>query len=177
MSKETKPDMSCVPYRRKLLYLILTIPLLALYLTVFVYLWSFNFIWSLLYLLFYFMMCFFQAYCCAYQDCPYIGGFCPAITGIMPASLIAKILYGNKKIDKSKKKFELNALIATIGLLGLAFFPLYWLAKLGVIYVVGYILFNVVYYLIFLLTICPVCAIRGTCPGGKLQSIVFKKKK
>jgi hypothetical protein len=176
MSKVPKPDMKCVPYRRKALYFIITIPLMALYIAVFIYLWSFSFVWSLVFLSFYLLMCFFQAYCCAYQDCPYVGGFCPAITGILPASLLAKLLYGKKKIVKSKKLFDLNAMVATVGLLGLVFFPLYWLAKMGIIYAVGYIVLNIVYYLVFLLTICPVCAIRETCPGGQLQKLVFKKK-
>ena len=175
MSDEIKPDMSCVPYRRKILYFVLTIPLLVLLISVFTYLWSFSFILSILLLLFYLVTCYFQAYCCAYQDCPYVGGFCPAVTGIMPASILAKLLYGNRKIKKSKKLFDVNATIAFIALLGLTFFPLFWIAKLGIAFAIGYVLIYMVYYLVFVLTICPVCAIRNTCPGGKLQSMVMKR--
>jgi hypothetical protein len=167
--------MSCFPYRRKTLYFILTIPIVALYILVFIYLWSFSFIFSILLLFFYLVMCFFQAYCCAYQDCPYVGGFCPAVVGIMPASLLAKLLYGKKKIKKTKKLFDINASIAFVALLGMAFFPLFWIAKLGIIYAVGYFLFHVVYYIVYGLTICPVCAIRDICPGGKFQNMILKK--
>ncbi len=57
----------------------------------------------------------------------------------MPASLFAKLLYGNKKLKKSKKLFDLNALIASVGLIGLLLFPLYWIAKIGMVYLIAYI--------------------------------------
>jgi hypothetical protein len=66
MPAEIKPDMSCVPYRRKGLYFVLTIPSLALLIAVFVYLWTFGFLLSIVFLSFYLAMCYFQAYCCAY---------------------------------------------------------------------------------------------------------------
>jgi hypothetical protein len=175
VDEDIKPDMSCVPYRRKGLYLILTIPFLALLIMVFGYLWAFNPILSIVFFLFYITMCYFQAYCCAYQECPYIGGFCPAIVGIMPASFMAKLIYGNKNIGKSKKAFEAHAIVASIAWLGLIVLPLFWIAKLGIWFAVGYVVSHAVYYLIFGLTVCPVCAIRNTCPGGKLQSVVLKR--
>ena len=172
MTEPIKPDLSCYPYRRKGVYAVLTVPLLAVLVLVFIYLWSFTPILSLALLLLYLATCFFQAYCCAYQDCPYIGGFCPAVTGIMPASWLAKLLYGGK-INKSQRLFNLNASIAAAAMLGMIFLPVYWILKLGVWYTVGYVGFLVLYYLVFLLSVCPVCAIRGTCPGGKLQEWVF----
>jgi hypothetical protein len=171
MPNSIKPDTSCVPFRRKTLYFLLTIPLLMLLVAVFVYLWTFGFIFSLVFLSFYGAMCYFQTYCCAYQECPYIGGFCPAIVGIIPANLLAKLMYSRRNIVKSKKRFEIHATLATVAWLGLAFFPLYWIARLGVWFAVGYAACHTVYYLIFGLTICPACAIRHTCPGGKLQGI------
>jgi len=174
MTQDMKPDMSCYPYRRKGLYFILTLPFLIVMGVVFVYLWSFTPVLSLVLLLLYLATCYFQAYCCAYQDCPYIGGFCPAVVGIMPASWIAKLLY-RKGIRKSEKLFNLNAGIAFVAMFGMIFLPVYWIYKLGVWYVVGYIGFLVAYYLVFMLTVCPACAIRGTCPGGKLQGWVLEK--
>jgi hypothetical protein len=173
MTEEIKPDMSCYPYRRKGLYFLVSIPLVVLLVLVAVFLWRFSPFLTLIMLLLYLATCYFQAYCCAYQDCPYIGGFCPAVTGIMPSSWMAKVLYG-KKINKSKKLFELNAGIAATAMFGLILLPIYWIFReLGVWYALGYFGFLVVYYLVFLLTMCPVCAIRGTCPGGKLQGMVF----
>jgi hypothetical protein len=180
MPAEIKPHMSCVPYRRKGLYFVLTIPSLALLIAVFVYLWTFSFLLSTVFLSFYFAMCYFQAYCCAYQDCPYVGEFCPAIGGIRPANILAKLIYGKRKIVKSRKRFELHATLASISWLGLIVFPLFWIAKLGVVFAAGYVACHVVYFLIFVLTICPVCAIRNTCPGGKfgdkLQNTVLKSR-
>jgi len=176
MPNEFKPDLSCVPYRRKGLYFALTIPFLILLMSIFVYLWTFSFLPAMVYLLFYIAMCYFQAYCCAYQDCPYVGGFCPAIIGIYPANLLAKTLYKNKALKKSKAKFELNATLGVLSWLSLVAFPVYWLAKLGVEFVLGYVAGHAVYAIIFSLTVCPVCSIRLTCPGGKLQSILLKRR-
>mgnify|MGYP001828953384 FL=1 len=169
---EPKPDMNCVPYRRKGLYLALTIPMLLLMLAVLIYLGTFSILLSLAFLACYLVMSTFQAYCCAYQDCPYVGGFCPAVLGIMPASLIAKVLYGNREIVRTKARFETYATLAILGWLGLAFLPVYWLAKLGVGFAIAYVACHAVYAFVFSLTVCPVCAIRDTCPGGKVHKLV-----
>jgi hypothetical protein len=117
-----------------------------------------------------------MAYCCVYQDCPYVGGFCPGAAGLMPASILAKLIYGKKKIVKSKKAFDINASIAFVAFLGMPFFPVYWIAKLGIVYAIGYISVHIVYYVVFLKFICEVCAIRHICPGGKFRNKVFKDK-
>jgi len=171
---QIKPDMSCVPYRRKKLYFLLTVPFLVLLISVFVYLWTFSFILSLVFALFYLMMSYFQAYCCVYQDCPYVGEFCPAVIGILPANLFAKLIYGRQGIVKSKKAFDIHATLAIVGWLGLIVLPLFWVVRLGVTFAVGYVVSHAVYAMVFGLTICPVCAIRDTCPGGKFQSLVSK---
>ena len=169
---EPKPDLSCVPYRRKGLYLALTIPMLLLMLAVLVYLGTYNIPLSLAFLACYVVMSTFQAYCCAYQDCPYVGGFCPAVLGIMPASLIAKVLHGNREMVRTKARFETYATIAVAGWVGLVFLPVYWLGKLGAGFAVAYVACHAVYAIIFGLTVCPVCAIRDICPGGKIHKLV-----
>ena len=169
MPGDAKVDMSCVPYRRKGLYLVLTVPFLVLLVLIFGYLWTYSFVLSLVFGLLYLTMSLFQAYCCAYQDCPYVGGFCPAVIGIMPASLIAKVLYGNREIVKSKERFGLHATLALISWLGLIALPLFWIAKRGIAFAVGYVACHVVYTAIFGLTVCPACAIRDICPGGKFH--------
>lgn len=174
MTEHVQPDMSCVPYRRKGLYFLLTIPFVLLLIGTFVYLWTFSFALSLVLALFYGMTCLFQAYCCAYQDCPYVGGFCPAVAGIMPASLLAKLIYGQGRITKSKRMFETQATFGVIGLLGMAFFPVFWIAKLGLLFAIGYVVYHGLNYVVFLFTICPACAIRHTCPGGKLLGVLVK---
>ena len=169
-----KPDMTCVPYARKTAYQLLTVPFLALLLAVLIYLWTIGIGPALVFLSFFILACVFQAYCCAYQDCPYIGGWCPGIAGIMPASFFAKLFYG-KKIVKSKERFALFGIIAFCGLLGLAFFPLYWLGQTSVWLAAGYVLLHVVYYVPYLMIVCPKCAIRNTCPGGRCHQLISGK--
>ena len=176
MTDENRPDMSCVPYHRKELYFSLTVPFLLLLIVILVYLWTIRFVLAVVFALLYLLMCFFQAYCCVYQGCPYVGGFCPAIIGIMPASLLAKLLYGNERVVKSKGLFELNAILAIICWLGLISFPLHWIGQLGKVFFVGYIFSHVVYVVIFVITICPACAIRKICPGGRFGSIFWKSR-
>jgi hypothetical protein len=94
----------------------------------------------------------------------------------MPASWLAKLIYGRREVVKSKARFEIYAVIGFSGLIGMAILPLWWIAKLSVPLAVGYFVWQLVYYLVFELMICPVCAIRETCPGGKLQSVVFRKR-
>lgn len=172
MSEELKPDMACVPYRRKGLYLALTIPILLIVFAVVITLGTINVLLSLTVVGLYLSMSSFQAYCCAYQDCPYVGGFCPAVMGIIPASLLAELLYGGREIVRSKERFERHAILACASWLGLILFPLVWLARLGTGFAVTYALSHVAYTLVFWLTICPACAIRDICPGGRLHHLV-----
>lgn len=171
MADTAKPDMSCVPYGRKGLYLALTAPLLLVMAAVAVYLGTFHVLLSLLFVLLYLSMSVFQAYCCAYQACPYVGGFCPGVIGILPASLLAKRLYGDELVVKSKAKFQRHVVLASVSWLGLAFFPLFWLTKLSSWLAIGYVLCHVIYTLVFWLTVCPACAIRDICPGGRLHHV------
>lgn len=175
MPSEIRPDMSCVPYARKRAYFILTVPFLILLILVAVYLWSISFSLSLIFISLFIMANLFQSYCCAYQDCAYAGGFCPAVAGIMPSSMLAKIIL-RKKVKRSKSLFDLFAAIAFLSLLGLIGFPLFWIADISISLAIGYFALNIAYYLTFFLAICPACAIRNTCPGGKLQSMVSKNR-
>lgn len=176
MTAEIKPDLTCVPFSRKRLYFVLTVPLVVLMLWTFVYLWSHSPVLSLGYLLLYGLTCYFQAYCCAYQSCPYVGGFCPAIAAIMPASPLTKFIYGRKPLRRSEKLFEVNATLASLAALGLIVLPVPWLAKSGIGLAVGYVAFALAYLVVFCLTICPVCATRQTCPAGKVHQIVLRRR-
>jgi hypothetical protein len=176
MPDTNEPDMSCVPYGRKGLYYALTVPFWLLLVAVLGYLWTYNFALSLVFASFFVGMSYFQAYCCVYQECPYVGGFCPAVIGIMPASLMARAMYG-KGIVKSRRRFEINATLGVACWLGLIVFPLFWLAKLGAAPAIGYVLSHVVYTVVFGATVCPGCAIRDICPGGRLSSTVLKRRK
>ncbi|MHA2174347.1 MAG: hypothetical protein ACXABI_05925 [Candidatus Hodarchaeales archaeon] len=164
-------DKNCVPFKRRRLYLVTLIPLLLLMGLIFVYLWMISPILGLIYILFYLGACFFQAYCCAYQECPYIGNFCPGIFGIIPSSRIAQFEF-IRNVKKSGRLFELFAAIAFIMVLSMIFFPLIWLNQLGFFVTIGYLGFNILYFMIFLWVICPNCAIRNTCPAGRISNAV-----
>lgn len=66
-----------------------------------------------------------------------MGGFCPAIMGIMPASLLAKWAYGRKPVVKSKRSFEIHALLAIAAWAGMIILPLFWILKLGLAFAGG----------------------------------------
>ena len=181
-----EPDMSCYPYRRKGLYMLIAIPYVAVLVSVFLYLLTKKEPGSrvgrrlapaLVYLSFYLGMCYFQAYCCACQECPYIGEFCPAIAGIYPANILARNKYGDREeireMEKSQRRLRVNAALATLCWGGIMVFPLRRLAKRGASLAAGYLFVHAVYYLFHGLTICPACAIRDTCPGGQLQARVL----
>ena len=189
MAVETAgPDMSCYPFRRKKLYLAIVIPYIAVLAAAFFYLLARKdprdtsartgrrYLPGLTYLSFYLGMCYFQAYCCACQDCPYIGEFCPALAGIYPANTLARMKYGAKGAIKSEEAFKANAAAAAFCWGGLMLFPLPWLARRSAKLAAAFVFMHAVYYLAHGLVLCPVCAIRDTCPGGMLQSMVLKRE-
>jgi len=83
-------------------------------------------------------------------------------------------------MKKSKTRFELFATFGSLCLMGLIIFPLFFLVKLGILYPLGYIILILIYAILFLWNVCPVCAIRGSCPGGRSSATLrklFGKKK
>lgn len=182
------PDMSCYPFRRKKLYLAMVIPYVAVLAAVFFYLLAGKgsrgngtsaartgrrYLPGITFLSFYLGMCYFQAYCCACQECPYIGEFCPALAGIYPANILAKMKYGEKGAVRSEEAFKANATAAAFCWGGMMLTPLPRLARRSAKLATAYLLVHAVYYLAHGLVLCPVCAIRDTCPGGKLQAMVL----
>ena len=169
-------DIKCVPYEKRVHYLALTGVLFVVQGLVFLYLWIFTPILSFVMVALYLVTSYFQSYCCAYQDCPYVGEFCPAVSGIYVGNILAKRLYP-EDTPKSERKFKTYKNLGILFWLLMAFFPLYWVYLLGLQYALGYFAFHLGYYLVFGLTICPSCAIRNTCPGGALQKQVLNKSK
>ena len=163
------PDASCVPYPRKSHYLLLTVPFLTTLILVGVYVWRFS-PWVTAAMAFcYLWTCFFQAFWCAAQACPYIGRFCPAVAYIVPASWIAKWLYADRRIVASRIKLEVHAGLAILGWIGWTVLPPRYIARCSPALAVAYVAWQLVCVAIFGLTICPVCAIREMCPGGAFQ--------
>ena len=162
----------CIPYKRKALYLLLTIPIIILYLVIMGYLWKINTIVFGIYVSLFALSILFQSYCCEYQSCPYIGKFCPGIGGfIVPASVVALLL---KNIKRSKMLFDLFALLAFICLLGIVIVPVYFIYKLKMSFLIFYLSIVIGYSVLFLAFICPACATRDTCPAGKVSSKISR---
>ncbi|MBN1695650.1 hypothetical protein JW879_09705 [candidate division WOR-3 bacterium] len=155
--------------------MLLTIPIIILYLFVIVHLWELNKLIFTIYCSLFVLGILFQSYCCAYQRCPYIGKFCPGLGGfIIPASIVALLL---KKVKKVKSLFDLFASLGFLCLLGIIILPIYFIYKLGVNLLIFYSIIVIAYSVLFLVLICPVCAIRDTCPAGKASSNIYKSIK
>jgi len=152
-------------YERVWLYIIITVPLLALMGFATYVLWLNKFWLGIIYIGFYVLTNIFQSYYCINIDCPYIGGFCPAVAGIMPAAWIARILQ-KLGLKTNKKIAEVAATLGATMLLGLIVFPLYWLFQYNLIAFFGFLIGILIYGFTFLLQICPVCASKESCPGG-----------
>ena len=152
--------------------MVLTGILLIVQVVVFLYLWTIWPVLSFVLIGLYIATSYYQSYCCVYQDCPYIGEFCPAVSGIYLGNIFAKRLY-SEDTPKSEKKFQTYKNLGIFFWLLMAFFPVFWIYQLGLYYAIAYIVFHLGYYLAFGLTICPSCAIKETCPGGALQKQVF----
>jgi hypothetical protein len=156
---------NCVPYRRKGLYLALTLPMMALYVVVAAYLWTVGVVFAVLYIAFFVLVAAAQAYVCVYWQCPYVGRFAPCVGGFcLPSSQIAK-LYRNVK--RSEGTYNLALTLAFVSFSAIILFPVYFLYQLGLLYLLAYLGIVVAYALCFLLFICPVCATRHVCPGGQ----------
>lgn len=57
---------------------------------------------------------------------------------------------------------------------GILILPLYWIYYLGVLYSIGYAVFILLHFFIFVLMICPKCAQRYICPTAKLSAVLNK---
>lgn len=156
---------NCVPYKRKALYLFLTIPMIAMYVTLAVFLWSVNAIASIIYCAFFVFVAILQSYVCVYWQCPYVGKFAPCVGGFcLPSSQIARLF---RHVKRSEKTYNIVITLAYINFFGVILFPIYFIYRQGLVYALIYVGLVAVYALCFLLFICPVCGTRHVCPGGQ----------
>lgn len=163
----------CVPFKKKALYLALTLPIVVVFILIAVYLYPLSRPAFVFYVSCFAAVMLFQSYCCAYQDCPYVGKFCPGIGGItVLSSLIALLL---RKAKKSKTLFNVFATLGFLCLIIITVFPVFYLMRTSIIVGIGYIVVSVLYIVLFFRFVCPACAIRDTCPGGKSASALFGK--
>ncbi len=158
-------NANCVPYKRKALYLFLTIPMIALYAVLAVFLWTVHTAAFVVYCTFFVLVAIFQSYVCVHWQCPYVGKFAPCVGGFcLPSSQIARLF---KHAKRSEKTYNLAVTLAYINFFGLILFPIYFVYRQSFVYLLIYLGIVVVYAVCFLLFICPVCGTRHVCPGGQ----------
>lgn len=167
-------DDKCIPYPRKGLYWLISIPYLGLLIITAIYLWQFGILISAIYISFYILSVILHGYICTFSGCPYKGEFCPGALAYFPVGKIA-LLFDKMKVKKSELLFNMFFGFVMLLSLGIIIFPLYWINSLGAGYSIGYILIILVYFIAFILAICPKCAMRFNCPLGKLSNSIFKK--
>lgn len=159
---------NCVPYRRKGLYLVLTLPMIALYLLIAAWLWQVNLLFFGIYLGLFLLVAVAQSYVCVFWGCPYVGKFAPCVGGFcLPSSQLARLLRG---VKRSEKTYHIFVNLAFIAFLGIILTPLIFLWRLGWGYLFAYVGVVVLYAAGFLGWICPACATRQVCPGGQTST-------
>lgn len=167
--KELKLDTGCVPYPRQRSYWAVNLPFLVLLTATATYLWRCSELVAVLYVSSYVLLVLLHGYVCAFSGCPYKGSWCPGAFATFPVGKIAQM------IDRSGIRRS-NTLIAVffgmclILILGIALLPLYWLSFLGIGVAIGYFLLILIYLVMFLVKICPHCAMRFNCPAARLSN-------
>jgi hypothetical protein len=159
-------ENDCVPYKRKTLYLALTIPMIIMYVAIAVFLWQIN-TWAFsIYIALFVCVAFFMSYVCVYWECPYVGKFAPCVGGFcLPSSQLARMF---KKSKRSETQYNIFLNLAYMSFFGIILFPVYFLYTRSIFHLLGYIGIVVVYWVLFTLYVCPVCGTRYVCPGGQM---------
>ncbi|MBN2115415.1 MAG: hypothetical protein JW730_02530 [Anaerolineales bacterium] len=159
---------NCVPYPRKSLYLVLTIPMIAIYLAIAVLLWQVNQTFFMIYLSLFLIVVVSQSYVCVYWQCPYIGKFAPCVGGFcLPSSQVARLF---KNVKRSVGSYNVVVTLAFAAFLGIIVLPIYFLYQQGIVILLVYLGIVLIYAASFLWWICPVCGTRHVCPGGQTST-------
>ena len=163
----------CVPYSRKWLYLLLTVPMIVMYVAIAVFLWQVSTLFFALYVALFVIVAVGQSYVCVYFQCPYVGRFAPCVGGFcLPASQIARLL---KNVKRSEGIYNVAVSVAFAAFAGIIFLPMYFLYRQGVGYLLAYVGIVLAYAAGFLWWICPACATRQVCPGGQVSTRLRKR--
>lgn len=155
----------CVAYKRKALYLLLTIPMIAMYVAIAVFLWTVDIASFSIYCALFILVALFQSYVCVHWQCSYVGKFAPCVGGFcLPSSQIARLF---KRAKRSEKAYKIVLTLAYTCFFAVILFPIYFIYRQSFVYMLIYVGIVAVYALCFLLFICPVCGTRHVCPGGQ----------
>lgn len=163
----------CIPYKRKSLYLILTTPMIVMYVAITSFLWQISILACSIYVSLFVFVAFFMSYVCVYWECPYVGRFAPCVGGFcLPSSQIARLF---KNARRSETRYHIFLNLAYVSFFGIILFPAPFLYVQDGVYLLGYIGIVIVYWVLFTLYICPVCGTRHICPGGQMSAKIKEK--
>lgn len=155
----------CVPFPKKALYLVLTLPMIAIYIGLALFLWGVSLTAFIVFCVLFVVVAFAQSYVCVYWQCPYVGRFAPCVGGFcLPSSQLARLW---KNARRSEQAYNIIVTVAFAAFAGIILFPVYFLYRLGVGWLLAYLGVVLLYAAGFLGFICPVCATRSVCPGGQ----------
>ena len=159
---------NCVPYQRRGLYLLLTIPMIVMYVAIAVLLWQVSKVALLIYGALFIIVALGQSYVCVYWQCPYVGRFAPCVGGFcLPSSRIALLF---KKAKRTEQRYNMAVTLAFAALLGIIVLPIYFLYQQHIVLMLAYLGIVAAYAVSFLCLICPACATRQVCPGGQTST-------
>jgi hypothetical protein len=168
VDKEQTVNENCVPYRRKSLYLLLTVPMIGMYVAIAAFLWQVSTVFFAIYCALFVIVAISQGYVCVHLECPYIGKFAPCVGGFcLPSSQIARLFKGAKR---SEGTYNIVVTVAFAAFAGIIFLPVYFLYQQGAVYLLVYLGIVLMYAGGFLWWICPVCGTRHACPGGQTST-------
>jgi Zn finger protein HypA/HybF involved in hydrogenase expression len=155
-----------VPYERKARYLLLTLPMIAMYVAIAVFLWTTHWVYFVVYCGLFVLVAVFQSQVCVHWQCPHVGSFAPCVGGFcLPSSQIARLF---RRTKRSEKMYPVFLTLAYISFFGIILFPIYFIYRQGLVTMLVYLGVVAVYALCFLLFICPACGARQVCPAGQM---------
>lgn len=158
----------CAPYPRKSLYLVLTIPMIAIYLAIAIFFWQAHRFLCVIYLALFVIAAVSQSVVCVYWKCPYVGEFAPCIGGFyLPSSQIAGLF---KQARISERLYNVAASVSFAALFSIIALPVYVLYRQSVWVMLAYLGIIGIYAAFFLWWICPVCGTRNVCPAGQTST-------
>lgn len=159
---------NCVPYPRKTLYLLLTIPMIGIYVAIAALLLRVSPTSFVVYCGLFVIVALSQSYVCAYLQCPYVGKFAPCVGGFcLPSSQIARWL---KNTKRTKRNYNIFVSLAFVAFLGIIVLPIYFLHQQSLLHLLIYLGIVLFYAASFLGFICPACGTRHVCPGGQTST-------
>ena len=150
--------------------------MIALYILIGSYLYSVNIINLIMYCIFFIVTILLQSYNCINWECPHIGTFCPGAGGFcVLASPVAKLLI-ILKVKRSENVYKIVCNCAWLCFFGIILFPVYFIYKASVLYLITYLAIIFLYFAGMMLFICPKCGAKTACPGGQFSSKIKKNK-